>query len=453
MYPNLHFAIQDIFGVNAPEFLKYINSFGFIMALSFICAAVVLTSELKRKAKQGWFTPLKESIMVGKPATTSELITQFFIGFLMGYKFLGLFIDKPTEVNPQEYIMSSQGNWFAGIGLGILMAGLRWYDANKQKLATPEQRVIRVWPKDRVGDLTMLAALFGFLGAKLFHNLENIDQLMNDPIEALTSFSGLTFYGGLICAGIAIVIYLHKKQISLRPFLDAIAPGLILAYAVGRIGCQISGDGDWGVYNSAYKLDTETNKVVLAQPADFDTAIVKHGEALMRTHDFITNADDLKRADYAQFKQQKLATIGKLRYKAPSFLPTWMVAYTYPHNVVNSGIPIKGSNFYDYNNQLPIPAFPTPFYETIMGLIIFLVLMALRKKIKVQGNIFALYLFFNGLERFLIERIRVNTTYNISTGFHPTQAQIISFCLMVAGVVLWFYFGKNQQQKPNTIQE
>jgi phosphatidylglycerol---prolipoprotein diacylglyceryl transferase len=382
MYPNLYFLFKHFFGDSTPNFLKYINSFGFIMALSFVCAAVVLTSELKRKAKLGWFTPLNESIMVGKPAGIGELLTQFFIGFLMGYKFLGLFIDKPTDMNPQEYIMSSQGNWLMGIGLGALMAGLRWYDANKQKLATPEKRVIRVWPKDRVGDLTMLAALFGFLGAKLFHNLENVDQLMADPIEALTSFSGLTFYGGLICAGVAIIIYLRKKQISLRPFLDAIAPGLILAYAVGRIGCQVSGDGDWGVYNSAYKLDTATNKVVPAQPADFDSALVKHGDALMRTHDFITSANDYKRSDFNQFKAQKLATIGKRSFKAPSFLPTWMVAYTYPNNVVNSGIPINGSNYYDYNNQLPIPAFPTPFYETVMGLIIFITLMALRKSIK-----------------------------------------------------------------------
>ena len=58
----------------------------------------------------------------------------------------------------------------------------------------------------------MLAAAAGLLGAKIFHNLENMDAFLADPIGQLLSFSGLTFYGGLIC-GAAVVIWYGKFNI------------------------------------------------------------------------------------------------------------------------------------------------------------------------------------------------------------------------------------------------
>ena len=60
-----------------------------------------------------------------------------------------------------------------GIIVGLFFAGMKWWEKNKQKLAKPEERTIRIWPQDRVGDIVIFAAVFGFLGAKIFHNLEN----------------------------------------------------------------------------------------------------------------------------------------------------------------------------------------------------------------------------------------------------------------------------------------
>jgi prolipoprotein diacylglyceryltransferase len=73
-------------------------------------------------------------------------------------------------------------------------------------------------------------------------------------------------------------------------------------------------------------------------------------------------------------------------------------------------------------------------------------LWQLRKKITVPGRLFAVYLVFNGFERFMIEKIRVNTTYDI-WGFHPTQAELISTGLMLFGIFLWIQFGKKQLTK------
>ena len=67
--------------------------------------------------------------------------------------------------------------------------------------------------------------------------------------------------------------------------------------------------------------------------------------------------------------------------------------------------------------------------------------MALRKKITMPGRLFAVYLIFNGAERFLIELIRVNTRYSF-LGINPTQAEIISLSLIVAGIVLYWYAPK-----------
>ena len=70
MYPNLYYAFKDLFGIDWKP-LRFINSFGFFVALSFILAAIILVAELKRKSKEGLLQPTEINIMVGKPATSS----------------------------------------------------------------------------------------------------------------------------------------------------------------------------------------------------------------------------------------------------------------------------------------------------------------------------------------------------------------------------------------------
>jgi prolipoprotein diacylglyceryltransferase len=98
----------------------------------------------------------------------------------------------------------------------------------------------------------------------------------------------------------------------------------------------------------------------------------------------------------------------------------------------------------DYCYQLGQAAYPTPLYEAITCILLFGVLWLLRKKIRVPGRIFALYLIINGLERFFIEKIRVNNKLDLF-GFHPTQAEVISTSLFFAGVLLWFWLGRRKQ--------
>lgn len=384
MYPNLYYAFKDLFGVEW-TFLRFVNSFGFFVAIAFIVAAVVLANELKRKSRQGLFQPTEMQVMVGQPASMLDIGLNFLLGFVLGYKIVALFIlDSSATEDPQAFIFSGMGSWPAGIGLGLLFAGLKWWEKYKQKLAKPEKRTVRIWPHDRVGELTIIALVFGLVGAKLFDIFENWSDFLEHPSDYIFSAKGLTFYGGLICAGLAIWWYARKHKIGFWHLNDAFGPTMMIAYAVGRIGCQVSGDGDWGIVNN--------------NPKPF------------------------------------------------SWLPDWMWAYKYPHNVNEMGIKIPGCEG-KFCNELPEAVYPTPLYEIVACFILFFILWSLRKRLKIPGTLFALYLMLNGIERFFIEKIRVNTRINI-LGFQPTQAEVISSLLFLSGLAIWIILSRRAKKAP-----
>lgn len=436
MYPNLYYVFKDWFGVEWPA-LAFLNTFGLFVALAFIVAAVVLSSELKRKEKLGLLLPKEEMITVGKPASMIDLFLNGITGFIFGYKLLGLFVDKPADMNPQDYIFSTQGNILGGILAAAALVALKWWERNKQKLKTPERRAVRIWPHDRVGDIIILGLIFGILGAKLFDNFEHWDDFMEDPLGRIFSQSGLTFYGGLILAAAAICWYAYKKGIKIKHLVDATAPALMIAYAVGRIGCQVSGDGDWGVYNSAYISD-ESGKVTAAAPGDFEKQLQKSASYFTEGKVPDTAGSTIYVTDRVY---GNLAAVPHKSFKGPEFLPTWLFAYSYPQNVNKDGILMPGITD-EHNRVLPQPVFPTPLYEIIICTGLFLFLWAIRKRIKTPFVLFGIYLTVNGIERFLVESIRVNKTYPFM-GLHPSQAQIIAIILVIIGLATILLAKKN----------
>ena len=385
MYPNLYYAVKDLFGIEITG-LKLINSFGFFVAIAFVSASAVLSAELKRKEKEGLLIHEEEKMIVGAPASMQELLFNFLLGFIFGYKIIGAFVVPSALNDPQSFILSTNGSAPVGILVGIFFLILKWYEKNKVKLPKPEEKTFKIWPHDRVGDIVLYAAIFGFLGAKIFHNLENWGEFVKDPIGNLIAFSGLTFYGGLICATVAIIYFARKHKIGVVHLADAMATTMMFAYAMGRIGCQVSGDGDWGIVNN--------------NPKPF------------------------------------------------AWMPDGLWSSVYAHNVIGEGVPIKDC-VGPYCNQLANPVYPTALYEVIACLLLFGVLWFLRTRIKVAGRLAALYLMFNGIERFSIEQIRVNTKY-VDLPFQPTQAEIIALVLFLGGVFLWWKAGKwnlNKQSK------
>ncbi|MDA9807811.1 prolipoprotein diacylglyceryl transferase [Flavobacteriales bacterium] len=380
MYPTISHLLFDLFGINIP---LPIQTFGFWVAIAFIFASWIISYELKRKEKEGHLSANIVKETIGKPLSIAEIVSSLFTGFFIGFKFIeAIFHYSDLVADPQDFILSTRGNLLGGILIAAISFYLKWNENNKTKLAIPKTIEKIVHPFELVGNMTMIAAFSGIIGAKIFHNLENMDAFLADPIGQLISFSGLTFYGGLIAGAVSVIWYANKYKINTKHLIDSAAPGLMLAYGVGRIGCQMSGDGDWGIDNLAPKPEWM------------------------------------------------------------SFLPDWMWSYTFPHNVINAGVPIEGCTG-NFCMELANPVWPTAFYEVIMSLAIFGILWAMRKHIKVPGALFFIYLAFNGVERFFIEKIRINTEYNILGGV--TQAEIISFSLILTAIIGVTYLYKSKK--------
>ena len=189
----------------------------------------------------------------------------------------------------------------------------------------------------------------------------------------------------MIIGGGAVLIYGKKKGIAPIHAFDACAPAMFAAYGIGRLGCQFSGDGDWGINNLTPKPDWL------------------------------------------------------------SFLPDWVWSYQYPGNVIHAGIPIPGCEG-SHCTMLEFPVWPTPLYEAVMALSLFAFLWSIRKKIVTPGVMTGIYLILNGIERFFIEKIRINENYHIGS-LDITQAEIISVLFFLAGIACIWYF-KRKPQKP-----
>ena len=90
------------------------------------------------------------------------------------------------------------------------------------------------------------AVVGGLIGARLWSLVNDWQDFLRNPLHVLFSGSGLVFYGGLTGAFITVSLAIRRYGIPYLTAVDCIAPGLPLAHAIGRIGCELAGDGDWG---------------------------------------------------------------------------------------------------------------------------------------------------------------------------------------------------------------
>lgn len=106
---------------------------------------------------------------------------------------------------------------------------------------------VEVAPQEIVSDMVILVMVLGVIGARLFHILEHTAEFMADPASMIFNRSGLSVFGGLIFGTLGGILFVRRYKLPPRLLMDAVAPALMLGYAIGRIGCQVAGDGDWGI--------------------------------------------------------------------------------------------------------------------------------------------------------------------------------------------------------------
>jgi phosphatidylglycerol:prolipoprotein diacylglycerol transferase len=202
-------------------------------------------------------------------------------------------------------------------------------------------------------NITFLALIGGVVGSKLLYIIEEWNYIKSLPsgkvftTDGVFSPMGLTFYGGFILAVILILIYARVKKIKFMKMADATAPGLAIGYGIARIGCHLSGDGDYGLpiseFASWVPWGTDYSKGTVPPSAVF------HGSEIAKKFGGVV-----------------------------------------PDNTL---------------------CHPTPIYEFILGVLIFSILWKYRKRFTEDGKLFYLYLILTGISRFAIEFIRLNPKY------------------------------------------
>jgi len=200
-------------------------------------------------------------------------------------------------------------------------------------------------PVDWAYEIGFAALIGGVVGSRVYFVVQNYDSVKDDLLGNLFGGSGLVWYGGAIGGALAVLAWAWYRDFVRLALLDLAAPALALGYAIGRIGCQLSGDGDYG------------------KP-----------------------------------------------WNGP-----WAMSYQ------NGTVPTDRT------------VHPTPIYETLaMGLGAWM-LWQLRDRFR-TGVLFAIYLVYAGVERFLVEFIRRND--HVALGL--TAAQLESLAMMVVGIG-WMY--------------
>jgi len=235
--------------------------------------------------------------------------------------------------------------------------------------------------------LVAVPSLAGMIGAKLYHVLETPRELFADPFGQLFTSYGFAWFGGLI-AGIAAFIYLgYRFRIPLLTLFDAASPAAALGYGIGRIGCLLSGDGDYGIPSTLPWAMSFPNGVVPTMERVHPTPIYEFlGAALIAW---------------------LLWKLGEGQARTPI-------------HARHDKIEARGRKM-ERERRCRV--------DRAAG------------EVRPAGAVFAAYMIYTGVARFLVEFIRINPR----SFFGMTNAQTASVASVALGIVLLWYVHKKSR--------
>ena len=101
-------------------------------------------------------------------------------------------------------------------------------------------------PPDWAYEIAFAALVGGLVGSRLDYVIQNWDEVSDDLLGNIVSGTGLVWFGGLVGGAAGVLLWAWRRGFLERRLLDLCAPSLAVGYAIGRLGCQLSGDGDYG---------------------------------------------------------------------------------------------------------------------------------------------------------------------------------------------------------------
>jgi phosphatidylglycerol:prolipoprotein diacylglycerol transferase len=246
--------------------------------------------------------------------------------------------------------------------------------------------------------LIAIPCMVGLAGAKLYHLLESPAEFFAHPLALLISPFGFAWFGGLL-AGFAAFVWVGRRQhIPLLTLLDVGSPAAALGYGIGRIGCFLSGDGDYGIPTS------------LPWGMSFPNGLVPTTDRVHPTPIY----ELIVACVIAWF----LWRMGQMQILRGAFERVSPEARAAGRTV---RVPISDHAFYRASPE---------------GV------TALSRWLR-SGSVFAAYLVLTGVARFLVEFIRINPRSFLGM----SNAQTASVVSMIAGFALWLWLVKRRERR------
>jgi phosphatidylglycerol:prolipoprotein diacylglycerol transferase len=261
-----------------------------------------------------------------------------------------------------------------------------------------------------------IPCLVGIVGAKLYHVLETPHELFENPLGLLFSRYGLAWFGGLIAGFAAFILLARWYKIPLLEMFDAGSPAAALGYGIGRIGCLLSGDGDYGKPTS------------LPWGMSFPNGLVPTTDRVHPTpiYEFIVAcaiAWLLWRMGARQIARRRGRAGASLREANPTLAKkagTGKAEAVSGTVAARPGEPVRQTaGALRSSGQA---SSRTPHDAALLGM----------------GGVFAAYLVLTGAARFLVEFIRINPR----SFFGLTNAQAASAVSVIAGAALWWHVSR-----------